>query len=342
MKPIIYSAEVLDNTNVSDSQYKQSGTGLLVRFSPNPGRPGEYLNVVAYPLNPYSYAIPLIGEHIMLYRGLSAGSSTAGKVQNTYYYGDILPVNKSLFQNANPGTVDSEIKDNSIQTNDYLNNSGTPSQNKIEPPKLGNTFTATTTSQLALQPFEGDYIIQGRYGQSIRLGGSFKGGGSVYNRLPEYKGPDNSPIIIIRTPPLSEKNKTYGIESANNDAASIYLTSNQKVFGFQPSNNFPKGVTAFNQWTQPQIAITSDRLIFNAKTDHVLIIGKQDVSICTPNWAVKMNEFFNIVKELLSTLNNQATGNPAYQLQTSQAPTLGAVNKALYSSLVTRLNAMTQ
>ena len=124
--------------------------------------------------------------------------------------------------------------------------------------------------------------------------------------------------------------------------ASIYLTSNQKVFGFKPANDLPKNAQRVNKWTNPQILITSDRLMLNAKNDSVFIIGKTDVGIITKDWRVEMNEFFNIVKDLLKILSDSAINMRALAPYNGSGPAINPDLSKQYKVLIRNLNKMTQ
>ena len=91
-----------------------------------------------------------------------------------------------------------------------------------------------------MTPFEGDSIIEGRYGQSVRFGSTvtdFKG----FNPWSDT-GENGSPITIIRngqgrlTDPLDPFSTT--VENINSDGASIYLTTTQRIV-IDDLNKFP-------------------------------------------------------------------------------------------------------
>ena len=82
-----------------------------------------------------------------------------------------------------------------------------------------------------LRPFEGDNILEGRFGNTIRLGSTSK----PLNPWSQ-NGENSDPIIIIRNGQYNNINDdTFNpnIEDINNDDSSIYLTSNQNVNNFE-------------------------------------------------------------------------------------------------------------
>ena len=107
-----------------------------------------------------------------------------------------------------------------------------------------------------LLPYEGDMLIEGRFGNSIRFGSTVKqkiqnsegeeiqvipdSNKNSWSEINEEKGGENgNPIIIIRngqSEELDEQGWIHTIEDVNNDASSIYLTSNQSIEKFEVSS----------------------------------------------------------------------------------------------------------
>jgi len=98
--------------------------------------------------------------------------------------------------------------------------------NSVELP-LGEYFKENLSLQ-PLLPFEGDTIIEGRFGNSIRFGATAK----EANDKTAYstKGETGDPITIIRNGQHVEEEDNgweHTIENINSDHSTIYLTSNQ-------------------------------------------------------------------------------------------------------------------
>jgi len=101
-----------------------------------------------------------------------------------------------------------------------------PENNPIEVP-LGDYFNENLNLQ-PLLPFEGDTIIEGRFGNSIRFGATAKE--AREKTAYSTKGETGDPITIIRNGQhLEEDDRGYehSIENINTDHSTIYLTSNQ-------------------------------------------------------------------------------------------------------------------
>ena len=95
---------------------------------------------------------------------------------------------------------------------------------------LGETFKEKDFIK-PLRPFEGDNILEGRFGNTIRLGSTSKPL-NPWSR----NGENSDPIIIIRNGQFNNTNDdTFipNVENINNDDSSIYLTSNQNISNFE-------------------------------------------------------------------------------------------------------------
>ena len=87
-----------------------------------------------------------------------------------------------------------------------------------------------------LRPYEGDHIIEGRFGNSIRFGATARSKSIPISQSNNWsagaKGDIGDPITVIRNGQaegLDEMGWVPTVEDINLDASSIYLTSNQKI-----------------------------------------------------------------------------------------------------------------
>lgn len=95
--------------------------------------------------------------------------------------------------------------------------------------ELGNTFKEKDSIK-ALLPEEGDIILEGRYGNSIRF--SYTTPNKKTNNNPwSSRGDEGNPILLIRNKQSVEDNDTWipTYEDINNDGSSIYLCSGQDI-----------------------------------------------------------------------------------------------------------------
>jgi hypothetical protein len=150
---------------------------------------------------------------------------------------------------------------------------------------LGKTFIERPNIH-PLKPFEGDIIYEGRWGNSIRFGSTIK---TKENQIPlnlwsEGTSTSGDPILIIRNGQGTQTNEGWIPieEEINNDEASIYFTSTQKIplkASSTSYNSYTSPPTTIDQYAGKQIILNSGRLIFNTTEDHLLFSSKKSVNL---------------------------------------------------------------
>jgi hypothetical protein len=151
---------------------------------------------------------------------------------------------------------------------------------------LGKTFVERSNIH-PLKPFEGDIITEGRWGNSIRIGSTIKLKKPLdtpLNNWSEGTSTSGDPILIIRNGQGTQTNEGWipVVEDINNDEASIYFTSTQKIPLKASSisyNSYKTPPTTPDQYAGKQIILNSGRLIFNTTQDHILFSSKKSVNL---------------------------------------------------------------
>lgn len=162
----------------------------------------------AYPLNRNTQQIPLPGEIVL-----------------------VLTAPTGIIYNDNYGGLDFYIA--IVAGNFSVNYNGVPpidatwyneEEDKIRDPRA-KFITFKEQNTAALKPYEGDIIFQGRFGSTIRLGGSFitKDNKDIPSNI---NGPNGSPFIALRT---SMNTGMLSVEDVSKDGSSIYLCEGQKI-----------------------------------------------------------------------------------------------------------------
>jgi hypothetical protein len=146
---------------------------------------------------------------------------------------------------------------------------------------LGRTFVERGNIH-PLLPFEGDKILEGRWGNSIRLGSTVKNSPNTWSST----GENGDPITIIRNGQGNQTDEGWipTIEDINNDDTSIYFTSTQKIpleassinDYFSYTNNPPARP---NEYAGKQIILNSGRLVFNTTEDHLLLSSIKSINL---------------------------------------------------------------
>lgn len=207
----------------------------------------------AWPIWSFYKQYPLVNETVLIIKGPSKDLNDKSTGQQSYYF----PVyalwgdpNQNAFPNLNEWA---EYLKNTINQPGY---SGTASSGSTLP--LGYTFEEKPQIK-NIRPFEGDSILQGRFGQSIRFGSTV----IEQNRENSWSnyGNDGDPITIILNqqklnPRIEETTRKFEptIEDINRDGSAIYLTSTQEIV-LEGLNKFPLRSfrTPINPQRQPTI-----------------------------------------------------------------------------------------
>jgi len=170
-----------------------------------------------------------------------------------------------------------------------------------------------------LKLYEGDTLIESRFGQSIRF--------SAYNNANN----EFSPTLILRNSESGESlKKTFGEsteEDVNRDGTMIVLGSNQYKLPFQPGTVDDKGSTDFE--TSPntfrdypsellgdQLLLNSGRVIISSKNAEMIFYSKKNYGFISDGWLSIDNKFgieANVGDNINVTTNDKSinlnTGN---------------------------------
>lgn len=242
----------------------------------------------ALPLLPNSKSYPLVNETVLIFRLPNRNLDKMSDIKGYYY---LNPVNlwNHPHHNAYPDIFNSETPSSS--TPDYEAIEGGQvrrvkdgsTEIELNSPVIGGTFIEQTSIHPLLS-FAGDNIIEGRFGNSIRLGNTSKTKSQIKNNW-SGEGKNGDPITIIRNgqdPNLNEKGWIPTVENINRDLSSIYLTSDQKI----PISPTQENYKAFfnppiiqKQYNKPQVIINSGRLVFNSKVDDIILTSNNKIAI---------------------------------------------------------------
>lgn len=207
--------------------------------------------------------IPLVGEFVLIYK--SFNQQTTDKIwRETWYYHSTIDIQSSINENMIPGI------------------SGQRTAEEINAIKPGNTFSRKSISPI--QPYEGDILIEGRNGNSIRFSSTLNTNypSTYYYKSPSWTGSDNNigdPIIILSNRTINKNKKEFIVENIDSDASSLYLTTTQTI----PDLKLSKELTVYNSFAnQSQLIGVGDRIILRAKKDIALIDSQKAIVLNTP------------------------------------------------------------
>jgi hypothetical protein len=180
----------------------------------------------AYPIFSAIKQFPLISEIVLIVPGPDSDLNDNAENQGYYYFPPYSlwnSINHNAFPNLN-------------EYSDYLKEyytkpglSGTNSPSSMPDLPMGKTFQELDNIK-QLQLFEGDTVIESRFGQSIRFGSTVATSKTLNTW--SKSGDPGSPITIIRNGQGSIINPdkfSMIVEDINRDDASIWLTSDQEI-----------------------------------------------------------------------------------------------------------------
>ena len=203
----------------------------------------------ATPLFSHLKYYPLINE-IVLILNTNDKSIYSIKKSTTYYLPQV-----NMWGHPHHNALPTLEESPSDITRDYKNTEA----GLVRKEKDGNTditlgqYFQEQLNIKPLLPYEGDMILEGRFGNSIRFGST--------NISDEISNPNGwsdlgntgDPITIIRngqSSNLDEKGWIPTTENINEDASSIYLTSNQRIQNFKQASPYIDSWNA--EYIEPQ------------------------------------------------------------------------------------------
>jgi hypothetical protein len=146
---------------------------------------------------------------------------------------------------------------------------------------LGDTFQEKLNIK-SLQPFEGDIIYEGRWGQSIRFGSTVKDS-KIVNPWSSTNN-NGDPITILKNGQHEDGKDPWipQVEDINKDKSSIYLTSTQTIpieASSKSYKSYSLAPTSPDKYSGEQIIINSGRLLFNSTKDSILFSSKKTINL---------------------------------------------------------------
>ena len=209
---------------------------------------------IAIPANNNVKKIPRVGELVLVFKSFSNQAAVDKWKGYQYFYLSNIDVQTAINDNRLPAI--SQFSNN---------NSNTPQQQDSK-----------TISPL--QPYEGDLLFEGRYGNTIRLGSSISNNTSKYSKMPSWQGINNDPLIILSNNLNNLPNKEFVVENPNTDASSLYLTSTQTI---QLDANKTLS-DKYNKVVGSQFIGIADRITLSARNDIASVHSERAIILQTP------------------------------------------------------------
>jgi hypothetical protein len=276
------------------------------------------------PLLPNITYIPVLDELVLLFELPSYDSGAVDGKTQIYYLSSINLYNN--YHHNSQGIYNVINDKNDIKLGNYVE----------EIPTLTN-----------LVPFEGDFILNSRWGSGIRFSSTFKFDPTKPSDFWSYGGKIGDPITMLVNG-YNSKDVSH-LENINNDASSIYLTSTQTINNFQPKLTISKKPNEFGSLIAPniysnksQLIFSSNRITLNSSKDDIILYGTTNIELGAGK-TVHINGqeqiYLNSPKIYLGQIKNQTLLN---NINDNPQPVVLGTNAQLFlSKLLTILNKFT-
>ncbi len=313
---VVVSDIILDETSNNFTEAGEWNSVGTISFRKVKG--GNYgTSGIAKPYFSNFINYPLINELVFIFR-LPSSKIQINNSQDAYYY--IAPLN--IWNNNHHNGIPNIFKNKDLpesQQRDYQQTElgavrrVTDGTTDID---LGNTFEEKSNIK-PLRKFEGDVIVEGRLGNSIRLGSTVLKDGKSINVWSE-NGINGDPILLLRNGQGSKGSVGYlpTEENINTDLSSIYLTSTQKIPIQAASIKTRKYLsykdntpTPPDKYSKNQVVINAGRLVFNAAEDHLLLSSYNSINLSS-NSSVNIDTEFLVVQATNTYLGSHNATEP--------------------------------
>jgi hypothetical protein len=197
------------------------------------------------PANNNIKQIPIKGEQVLVFRGYDQNSSFFNKTPQWYYLSTIS-VQTSINNNILPVNT---IQSTFVKDDEY-----------------------TPVNVSPLQPYAGDILIEGRWGNSIRLGSTSDPASPRYSITPNWAGDIKTDPIIVLSNNIKQQDQTkFRVEDVTTDTSALYLTSTQKIKNLVLSNTLSCFRPGESEYSKSQFIGIGSRIILKATSDIVVI-----------------------------------------------------------------------
>ena len=277
----------------------------------------------AKPLFPHIGYIPLNEELVLLFDLPSYNSDVISGASQTYYITSI-----NLYNNPHHN---SQAVYNIVDS----------TKNNI---KLGNYIDELPVIN-PLLPFEGDVILNSRWGAGLRFTSTFKF--NEGENFWSYTGKTGDPLtLLVNGYKFPTGSTDPYVENINSDASSLYLTSTQVVSNFEPKSSI--SITPFTSPVDPskygghsQAILSSNRIVLSSNKDDINFYASTNIEMGANN-TIHLNSkniYLNSPKIFLGQILNQSLGTDG--TKPPQPVMLGDDTQLFLSKLLNILNKFT-
>ena len=256
-----------DSTEILDSKGNRLPIGTILYRDIAAEKETGTTEFPALPIVANLKQFPLPNEVVMIIRGPNPDIQ-ADVVSSNMYYSTVVNLWGSSHHNALP-----------------------------EPNTDRSTILGKGTKELAdinpMYPFPGDILLEGRQGQSIRLGGNSSQENNAVDESNNAK-----PLILISNGQIATDNGIdHIVEDINKDPNSLYFLSDH-VTSLKAANSKRSSYNQIpptsDKFKGNQVVINGGRLYFNAKEESAFISAKESIGLNANTINLDAKEYFCI------------------------------------------------
>ena len=282
--------------------------------------------ITAIPANANFINVPLYGEQVIVFSAIS-GLTEDSKTEQ-YYYMPAVSVHGQINNNIMPF-----IQNIRVDSKNYTNE-GISSTKKTKVPEQ---LSFESRNIVNIQPYQGDTILQDRFGSVLRFSSTHRNL-SAYSQKPIWQGSTAADPFVALTCGLdgAQKSGYFTVENPDKDSSLIYLSSTQKINNLKlAQRKIGQQTKPLTSYTNPQVIISSNRLIFNAREDELVLVSKKDIKLATPNWSVDVDTLVTQLEALVTAITKMTH-------TTGVGPSGPPINIADFTKILTEIKRMKQ
>lgn len=232
--PRVFPGHVLEicmntTSNLFESQ-KDIGKIRFRNLIIDNGRPDDLCTSVAMPLDRSIARYPYPGEEVLIFRAVGELETLMGaSIQDIYFYSFVVSIVHNVTANTHPflGVNYKQVDPNQPFPSKVKEEIRLDKKITNLPMLKGVIANGDLLIRKQLQPHEGDFILQGRFGNTIRMAGTSKESGTSWSTA----GTSGDGIMILRVDADTTTRMEDMLieENIDIDDASIYMCTTQKV-----------------------------------------------------------------------------------------------------------------
>jgi len=196
--------------------------------------------------------IPVPGELVLIFLSIDHKSTVDNDDAQWYYMPSPMSISSNINNNILPTVTDEFEEDEKFEQEKYIVST--------------------------LQPYRGDLMLEGRFGNSIRFSSTidFK---QDYSFPGNWSGNKNGdPILVLSNGREYKEDKQFVTEDIEKDKSSLYLTSTQKINNLK----FTTTPLGFDTSGKSNFIGIADQIVLRAKQGKTIVDSQDNILLNTP------------------------------------------------------------